>query len=83
MSIKQALKISRGKTNDEIDLCTSSSKVVSTITPVISKEPEHSGTILSIGDFDATKKNVSEVSNKSGSYAKYSSNISLEIRKRN
>ena len=45
MSIKQTLKKSKSKTNDEISLCISSSKVVSSTNPFISKEPEHSKTI--------------------------------------
>ena len=37
MSIKQTLRKSKSKTIDEIDLCISSSKVVSATIPVISK----------------------------------------------
>ena len=48
---------------------------------MIRKEPEHSETILSIGDFDATKKSVSKVWNKRGSYAKYSDEERLKIGK--
>ena len=61
MLIKQTLKNSKSKRNDETDLCISSSKVVSATTHVITKELEHSTTISSIGDFDATKKSVSKV----------------------
>ena len=61
MSIKQTLKKSKSKTNHEIELCISSSKVVSATTPVISKEVEHAEIVLRIGGFDATnKKNVSK-----------------------
>ena len=66
MSIKQTLKKTKSKTNDEIGLSISSSKVVSATTPVNSQEPGNSETILSIGDFDATKKSVWKASNKFG-----------------
>ena len=56
-------------------------KIVSATTPVISKALEHSETTLSIGDFDATKKSVSKVSNKHVSYTKYSNEDRLKIRK--
>ena len=71
MSIKQTFKKSESKTNDEIDVCISSSQVVSATTPVICKQPEHSETILSIGGFDPIKKSFSKVLNKHGSYTKY------------
>ena len=81
MSIKQTLKKSESKTNDEIDLCISSTKVVSATTPVIRKKLEHSETILSIRDFDATKESVPKVLNESVSYTKYSDEERFKIRK--
>ena len=57
------------------------SKAVSATTPVISKEREHSETILSSGDLDATKKSTLKVSSKRGSCTKYSDAEWLKIGK--
>ena len=84
-SIKESFKKLRSKSseenNDDIELVISSEKVVSAPTPVVINEVEHSETTLSIGDFNATKKRVSKVSTKRGSYSKYSDESRFKIGK--
>ena len=72
--IKQTFKKVKSKTSEELyhDLIISSKKVASAPTPAVIIEVEHYEKILSIGDFNATKKSVSNVSTKRGSYSNYS-----------